>query len=386
MSRSTLFCLLLSCLVLPAKAQSPVQVVYVIDGSTLTTYNVDPLTLEPTAIETLTLPESNQSSLIASPNDAFIYCISYDSSVETRHLWVYPTDATGSPQGPPVQELNADNFYGAPVSSPKTNFLYPVTAVPTVGAEYENYTIWRYIVNPATGKITNRQSEARYKLPSGGGGSEYCGVFLTGFNETGTRMYDEIGCGYHGGASATYNERTVNPKTGALGPDLEVYSWNNSSSGAENVQFVKNLVFDLVMPNDYQPGIDSINVYPVQPNASSTPLVECTASMLEACGHLYGLNLVHPSGKYVFLGISSSTTQIEKVELGAHKIVDTSNYIPYTVQAFSPDGTIAYGVEGDNTGLSLEIHGLNVATGGVMPGGTVYVPSNLDPWFTAERY
>jgi hypothetical protein len=43
-------------------------------------------------------------------------------------------------------------------------------------------------------------------------------------------------------------------ETGTLGPDVEVYSWNNSNSAAENVQFVNNLLFDLVIPDDYPQG------------------------------------------------------------------------------------------------------------------------------------
>jgi hypothetical protein len=361
--------------------------VYVIDGSTLTTYNVDPQTLNASEVGTLTLPETNSASLTPSPNDHFIYYSAYDSgSLSSKHLWIYPTDATGSPQGPPVQELNANNFYVAPAFDPKANFLYQVSAVPAGGGEYENYTIWRYLLNPATGRINYPVAEAKYKLQSGAGGSEGCAVSIVGFNAAGTKMYDEISCGYHGGASATFNERTVNLETGALGPDLEVYSWNNSSGGGENVQFVNNLMFDLVIPNGYQPGLNSVNVYPVQPNASAAPLIECTASMLEACGYFSGLNLVHPSGKYVFLAISSGTTQIEKVEIGAHKIVDTSNYIPYTVEAFSPDGTIAYGVQGEYPSLVLEIYGFSAVTGAVTRGGQIGVPSEIDPWYTAKRY
>jgi hypothetical protein len=400
MSRTTSLCLsLTSCLLLPVQAQtlkteiaasqtaSTVQVLYVIDGSTLTTYNVNSQTLNASAVGTLTLPETNSASITPSPNDHFVYYSAFDSgSLLNKHLWIYATDATGSPQGPPVQELNAIKFYGAPAFDPKANFLYQITAAPAEGDEYENYTIWRYLLNSTTGRITYPVAEAKYKLPSGAGGSEGCALSIVGFNAAGNKMYDEISCGYPGGASATFNERTVNLETGALGSDVEVYGWNNSSGGGENVQFANNLVFDLVTINDYQQGSNSVNIYPVQPNASATPLVECTAAMLEACGYFSGLNLVDPSGKYVFLAISSGTTQIEKVEIGEHKIVDTSSYIPYTVEQLSPDGSIAYAVQESYPGLTLEIYGFNLATGAVTPGGAIGIPSAIDPWFTAERY
>jgi hypothetical protein len=73
------------------------------------------------------------------------------------------------------------------------------------------------------------------------------GLSILGFNPAGTRLYDEVFCGYHGGASATYNERGVNLQTGALGADAQVHSWNNSYGGGEYVQFVNGLLFDFVV-------------------------------------------------------------------------------------------------------------------------------------------
>jgi hypothetical protein len=397
MSRSKLFFVFIfSCVWVPAQAQTlnqatdsgsptlPVQVLYIIDNSTLTTYNLDPQTLDANSVGTLVVPPSTSSSVTSSPDDHFIYYTWYDGPPLTQHLWVYATDATGSPQDPPVQKVNAGKFYGSLAFGPNTKYAYQVTTVQAGSEEFQNYTIWRYVMNPATGKINYPQAVAKYRLPAAG--SEDCGVFIVGFNASGNEMYDEIFCGYHGGASATFNERTVNVETGTLGPDVEVYGWNNSNSGAENVQFVNNLLFDLVIPNDYQQGIDSVNVFPVQPNASASPLIECTASMLEACGYQGGfLNLIHPSGRYVFMGISAGTTQIDKVEVSAHKIADTSNYIPYTVEKFSPDGTIAYGVQNENIGFEIEIYGFSVASGKITPGGALFVPSPLDPWFTTAR-
>jgi hypothetical protein len=106
---------------------------------------------------------------------------------------------------------------------------------------------------------------------------------------------------------------------------------------------VGDLMFDFVNPNNYRQGINSVNsvnIYPRKPNTTK-PLLQCTASMLQACGYAGGF--AHPSGKYIFMEISQDTTQIDKVELGAKKIVDTSHYIPYRFfGVFSPDGTIAY--------------------------------------------
>lgn len=130
---------------------------------------------------------------------------------------------------------------------------------------------------------------------------------LFAFNPAATIFYDAVICNNHDSNSGTYYERTLNSQTGALGPDVQIYSW---SSGYEDVHFVHNLMFDFVTPNFFQQGIDYVNIDPVRPNAK--PLVHCTANMLEACGNVGGY--VHPSAKYLFMQISQDTTQIERVD------------------------------------------------------------------------
>jgi len=154
------------------------------------------------------------------------------------------------------------------------------------------------------------------------------------------------------------------------------------SNGYEGVHFVHNLMFDFVTPNNFQQGIDYVNIDPVKPNAK--PLVHCTANMLEACGNTGGF--VHPSGKYLFMQISQDTTQIDRVELGQHKIVDTGNYIPYAFGRFSPDGSLVYAILSQSSGYLIEIYGFNATSSAVRPGGAIYVPSGFDSYFVAERY
>ena len=108
------------------------------------------------------------------------------------------------------------------------------------------------------------------------------------------------------GPYATYNERTVHLTTGALGSDVEVYHWSNSTEGYESIQFVADLLFDFVVPNNYQPGANSVNIYSVVPS-TSTPLLTCTAQMLEACG--YGTGVAHLSGEYTFMAMAPDLTR-----------------------------------------------------------------------------
>ena len=392
MKRAALFLTMLCCsscapvqtfhpLSLSSSASAAVQVVYVVDGSTLTTYNIDPQTFQATQVGAITLLQSVYPGLITSPDGRFLYYTAYaNTSQQGKRLYVYDTDTSGAPGSSPVQVI-AGGLYGMLIN-PAGNFLYGVNAG-AAGPQYTPYTIVRYAVDPSTGKISQPIMEARYQLPSGANGSEYCGLSILGFNAAGNTIYDEVGCSYHGGSSATYNERTVNLQTGVLGPDVQVYSWNNASQGVEFVYFVNNWMFDFGMPNNYEQGVNFANIYQVQPNVS-TPQVNCTASMLQACG--YDLGLPHPSGKYVFMFNTQGATEVDKVELSQKKIVGPTSSTPYEVQQFSPDGSIAYAANDVNGALDIDIYGFSVSTGALTAGGLINVPSDLDSWFTARRY
>ena len=363
---------------------TPVQIVYAIDGSTLSTYNVDPQTLQATLAGTTTLLQSTYPGLVTSPNAHFLYYTAYQNiSQQGERLYVYNTNSSGVPNGEPIQSLSAQGVDSLQVS-PAGTFLFLVHQGPA-GEQFTPYAIVRFVINPNTGKISQGVTEAKYELDTGSGGSQSCSLLVFGMNAAGTKLYDEIFCSYHGGASATYNERTVDPQTGALGPDPQVYSWNNSNRGGEQVQFVKNLVLDFVTPNNFQQDINVLNVYPLKPNVT-TPLIQCTGSMLPACAD-HSIGIPHPSAEYVFMTNVQQITEIDKVDLTSKQIVATGSTIPYEVQQFSPDGTIAYGVSDDINGdLTIEIYSFNIATAAVTAGGTISVPSDLDSWWAVERH
>jgi hypothetical protein len=296
---------------------------------------------------------------------------------------VYATDGNGVPKMPATEVLNANAVYSLEID-PKANFAYLVYAYPS-GTYNTLYEIERFVVDPGTGKISQPQIEAKYRLSNGAEGTTYCGLSILGFNPAGSKLYDEVACGAHGGNNATYYERTLNLQTGALGPDTQIYSWSNGTEGYESVSFIANLMFDFVSPNNYQQGVNSLNIYPVVTNTSN-PLVQCTAQMLEACGYGSGA-AIHPSGKYVFMAISPDSAQIDQVDLSQKKIVDTGNFIPYRFGQFSPDGTVVYGIYNPGPGYYIEIFGFNAATSAVTTAGFyISVPSWMDPYFVTERY
>jgi hypothetical protein len=383
MTRPSLLCLLV-CFASFAFAQTtPVQVVYVLEGKTIVTYNVNPQTLYASQVGSpLTVYDATPGYgvLYPSPNDHFIYFVAPDSH-NNEHLWVFATDASGVPQAPAAQQMALNGFWDGLRFDPRSNFAYMVVKSPNPANYNATYFLRRYAVDPASGRLSQAIVEAQYVLPDDPSGS-YCWLSLFGFNPAATSLYDAVVCSNRDTEGGTYFERTLNSQTGALGPDVQIYTWSGGGGGYENVQFAHNLMFDFVAPNNFQQGINWVNIDPVKPN--TTPAVHCTANMLEACGNATGV--AHPSGKYLFMQISQDTTQIERVEVWQHKIVDTGNYIPYQFGRFSPDGSLVYGILNQGTSYTLEIYGFNQSTSAVTPGGAIFVPSGLDSYFVAERY
>ena len=386
MLRTTFLCLF-CCLPLtvmqlaasPSQPSTPVQIIYTLDGTTLSTYNIDPLTLQQTLAGTLTVESSLYGWLYPSPNGHFLYFVAANGSQSSSQLFVYATDASGVPQIPAVQKLKVNGFGGLQID-PAGHFLYMANYA--LGSSQIVFILQRYLVDLNTGKISQPLVEAKYALANFD--AESCGLFLSGFNSAGTTMYDGVDCSTHEGPQSTYYERTLNPQTGALGPDTQVFAWSLSNGGSESVSFVKNLVFNFVVPDDWQQGVSSVNVYPLVPN-TSTPLLQCTATMLEACGYGGGIR-VHPSAEYVFIDIGAGVEEVEKVDLNSKTITDTSYYVPYPFGALSPDGSLVYAVNLSGSGFYIEIYGFNVSTGAVTPGQYIFVPQQLDNWLPAERY
>ncbi len=362
---------------------SAVEVLYVIDGSTLTTYNIDQQTFQPTVAGTTTLPLTKLYRLTTSPNGEFLYYLTANNySNAQQKLYVYDTNANGVPASMPVQATQA-NQLSQLIVNPAGTFLYSIAMGPVT--ETTQFSIVRNVVNPANGTLNTPVTEATYQLDTVISGDD-CGLTIAGFNPAGTILYDAILCSSpHGSGSETYNQRSVDPQTGALGPDQQIFTFDYyAASGYVGVQFANNLMFAFTSYFNQGPDASVIDVYQTQPY-SSTPLIDCTASMLAICGSYAGA-LAHPSGNYVFLGNSSDEpTGIYAVNLTTQQFVE-GNSIPFQVFTLSPDGSVAYGNTSSTPG-HIHIAGFNAANGGVKLGGSVELPHPLySSWFVAERY
>jgi hypothetical protein len=384
-------CLLL-CLSSPSFAQtlrsssqgwaptSPVEVFYVVDDSTLTTYNIDQETFEASAVGTTTMPASKYPGIVTSPDGQFLYYLTDSSFAGTgQKLYAYETNAAGVPEDTPVQAMNAGQLAGLVMNRGGT-FLYSI-AVGPIGQQYtRQYSIVRNVIDLSTGKLSQPVSEATYQLDSNASGND-CSLSILGFNPAGTIMYDGIFCGGpHASGSSTYNQRTVDLQTGALGPDQQVYGFGYyAGSGYANVQFENNFMFAFDSYENQGPNENIVDVFQM-PNVSA-PAVNCTATMLAACGD-FGHALAHPSGEYVFL--ESNGTQIGQVNLETQQIVEV-NSLPFTAWMFSPDGGVAYGQTSTGSPHDVYIAGFNAANGEVKLGGTIQLPHVLDYWIAAKR-
>lgn len=363
-------------------ASPPVQVVYVLDNATLTTYNIDPQTFQPAVVGTTTMPLGKYSSFVTSPNGQFLYYLENSTYYRANQkLYVYDTNAQGVPGSAPVQGTPANQLLSI-VVNPQNTFLYSL-AIGSAGPQTTPFTIVRNVINPSTGALSQPVTEATYMLDNDPSGND-CGLEVLGFNPAGTTMYDEIFCtGPHGSGSETFNQRTVDLQTGALGPDEQVYAFSfYAGSGYAAVQFENNLLFAFDQFFDEGPNANLVDIYQTQP-INSTPLVNCGASMLAICGN-YVNALAHPSGEYVFLGNGSFVTDVLQVDLTTQQLVQVST-VPGNVEKFSPDGSVIYGY--NPAPRYIHIAGFNAGDGQITLGGTIELPNAInDFWATSERY
>lgn len=370
-----LVCLFLCLAFLPAVASdgSPVQVLYVGNGTNLYTYNIDPQTLEPTLAGTTPYPAAYGMQLASSSNGRFLYFLaSANGSIAENRIYVYDTDANGVP-GAVVQSLAAP--YQWPIAvDPTTKFVYAVYTG-AYGKTSQTYFLYRYLVNSATGKLTQRLKVATYAVPYDPG-VVYCWLQIAGMNSAGTEIYDASLCNTHGGNTGSYDERSINAQTGALGSPQQLLSWSEGNDGGDSVQFIKGHIFDFASPL-FGYSENAIFVSPIK--ANSKPTIDCNSG---PCATDYGI--AHPSGKFVFLSNpSQNTTEVDSVDFTSKQIVPTGTVFsnPH-IGFFSPDGSLVYA--SDTSSGTITIFGFDSASAEITQGGTIS-QSSMQNWLAIER-
>jgi len=337
-------CLLFSSLAVQGatikQPSSGVEVAYLLEGSTVHTYDVDPTTGNPTEQGSgVALDSVSNTVFLPSSNGHFIYVTGYDSS-NVERLWVYSTDSTGVPQLPAVEALNLTDG-----SATTYDFVINSTGTLAFAAEsaytaqyYAMAKISRFKIDPNTG-IATKSLKAAATYPKNGpcllSATAYFHVY--GFNPAGTGLFDDWQCWYpFANDSAMYYKRSVD-QTGALGPETQFFSWLDQNEGQDVVNITPNSLVYFSIPDNTSYGMNSVNVY----SLNGQQQFSCNASMLEACG--YGLwNFVDPLGKFDLIEVAPDLTDITRINLTTKKLVDTNNYVQGYFMAFAPDDALIY--------------------------------------------
>lgn len=351
------------------------EVLYVQLNTSILTYDVDPHTLQAVEVgsplELRGVPEIVQ--VIPSPDDHFVYVLTGKQRTQVT-ISVYATDAAGVPLIPAVQALSP-----APIGQfsidPDGRFAYATEHHQDRIGNYI-YTIRLFNIDAVSGNLTESPTVQQKYAPSA-----YCGPEFIRFASGGSTLFDSLFCGYPDSSSETLYKRAVDTQTGQLGPETQIFSFNDSGAVADELRLSNRTINDLHL--DYTG--TSMLVYPLTINPTN-PIIQCTSAMLAACGSATAF-WQDTTGKYLLLQ-GPSTFDVTKVDLVNRQIIETGSTFPNLQSPyFTPDDRIMFGVayNFNNTSL-IQIYGFDSATGLLSQGGQVSVPAILWEVFPARRF
>jgi hypothetical protein len=330
------------------------EILYVLDNTGVTTYAIDPATLEPSLVGGSVGLMPTSSSLVQfvpSPDDHFLYVLSSDNQ-QHEHLLAYATDASGVPQIPPLQILDVSALYQINIH-PSGEFAYAMQFDNATGMYIS--TLFLFHIKPSGILHPDPDIQGTY-------GPALMPTLLYGISPDGVQLYLES----EGANGPMYWERAVDGQNGTLAAGVFLLE----PPMRDSVVFGELLIIDYENAlNCSQPRY--VNVLPNKPEPPA-PLIHCASAMLSACGRATDVQL-DPSGKYLFL-TDSATQQVRvaRINLPQNVITDTGSFLPSTAQvpgfAFSPDGTLVYALLASD--FSLHIYRFDQASGNLTEGGT----------------
>jgi hypothetical protein len=331
------------------------EVLYVIGNGVVSTYAVDTNLAFTSVGQPVTLIATGSLiQFVPAPNGDFLYVLWSDAGNQ-QHLSVYATDASGIPQTPAVQTLDAPSLYQINIHR-SARFVY-MMQVSASGSGYTS-TVRLFYVNPADGKLSeDPKIQGRY------GPFDAWPASLYGFSADGTKIY----LSRQNSQELFYEQRTLNTRTGTVGPDVVLYQPAGGLSSDMLAIGPKVMVDEHRNPE--APGY--IDVLPLVPRPRRH-LFRCTASMLAICETSTNVQ-IDPSGKYLFL-TDPPTQQVHVawIDLTAKKLEDRGSSIPMTAAipgfAFSPDGTLVYAELASDS--SIHVYSFNRTSGQLTDGGS----------------
>jgi hypothetical protein len=329
----------------------------VIGKGAVSTYAVDPNALTFTAIgqSVSLIPTGSLVQFVPAPSDNFLYVLWSDSGNQ-QHLSVFATDASGIPQTPAIQTLDAPSLHQFNIH-PSARFAY-MMQVNASGTEYTS-TVRLFYANSNEGKLReDPQLQGSY------GPYSVWPAFLYGFSSDGTRIY----LSRQNSQGPFYEQRELSTKSGSLGPDVLLYQ----PPGGQLTSDTLVIGTELMVDEHRSPMVSGyLDILPLVPRPRHH-LFRCTASMLAACATATNVQIA-PVGKYLFL--TDPPTQqlhIARIHLDAKKVEDTRNSIPMTAEtpgfAFSPNGKLVYAVLASDS--SVHAYSFDPTSGQLTDGNT----------------
>ena len=308
------------------------EILYLLYGSTIATYAIDPNSLTATPIEqAIALTSGPFVQFDPSPDGRYLYDVWSDAQ-NVQHLSVFQTSSAGAPQVPAIQVLNADSLSQFNMH-PSGKFAYMLHV--TLTASGYEASIRLFNVKGTSGKLDeNLLVQGRY------GPAPYWPAFLYGFSQNGSKLYDMS----WSDTGSMFRERPINLTTGVLGRDTTLLAVN----GAAEVVIGKVIVEQ--HQNSVDPSQNYLDILPNAPNPSKA-LIRCTAAMLPSCATATNVQL-DKSNHFLFLtDPATQVVHIASINEAGGKISDTGGSIPIPSQtpgfAFSPDGNILYAMATD---------------------------------------
>lgn len=337
------------------------EILYVVDNGNITTYSIDPASLQPSVEETpvnLLPASSSLLQFVPAPDDDFLYVLWTDSR-QQEHLSTYSTDGSGVPQVPAIQTLDVSSLSQLNIH-PSGKFAYAMQVQGSYGPFTS--TIFLFHIRRSGTLEDKGQVLSRY-------GPSPTPTLLYGMTSTGTELY--LGSDQQNGP--VYWERSVNKQTGTLAAQVLLFR----PPIQDSTVFGTNLIID------YQNSLNTappryVTVFPNTPNPKKH-LIQCGSAMLSACGDASNVQL-DPSGQYLFMTApASQQVRVGHINLAKHTIDDTGNFLPLTAQtpgfSFSPDGKFVYALLASD--LSIHIFGFDRTTGSLTEGSTpILIPAS----------
>lgn len=339
----------------PAKLST--EILYIVQNGSVTTYSIDPVSLLATPAEqavTLTSPDASLLQFDPSPHDNFLYAVWSDAH-SVQHLSVYETDASGVPQLPATQTLDADALSQFNMH-PGGRFAY-MLQVTSSNNQY-SAKIRLFKVEAANGQLNGKLNEAT-SFQGAYGPAPFWPAILYGFSPDARKLYIYS----RGTTGSAYLQRAINPNDGTLGVSNQLITLNGNQDVAIGA------VIAVLHPNSVTPNEGYVDIFPNNPNPKRA--IHCTTAMLTFCGSTSYIKLDR-SGKYLFLtDPASGAIHITQINTTTHKIIDTGNSLPMTSQipgfVFNHDGSILYVMETDG---NLHLFHFDSSSGSLTEGGT----------------